>query len=101
MKGKRVSRPLGQIAQALSARLIGDGSKEVSGVASVESASPDDLVFVEDEKHLAAALQSRAGAIIVGEFAASIASARPLLISDHPKLAFARAARVRRTDSAR
>lgn len=94
MKGKRVSRPLGQIAQALSARLIGDGSKEVSGVASVESASPDDLVFVEDEKHLAAALQSRAGAIIVGEFAASIASARPLLISDHPKLAFARAARV-------
>ena len=58
------------------------------------------LVFVEDEKHLAAALCSRAGAVIAEEFAVAVASARPqhipLLISDHPKLSFARAARALR-----
>ncbi|HEY3973335.1 MAG TPA: UDP-3-O-(3-hydroxymyristoyl)glucosamine N-acyltransferase [Candidatus Sulfotelmatobacter sp.] len=93
---------LRQIAEATGARLIGEANSEVSAVASIESATPDDLVFVEDEKHLTAALQSPAAAVIAGEFAAkpaanlaATASAkRPLLISDHPKLAFARAARL-------
>jgi len=74
--------------------LIGDGRVEISAVASIASASRKDLVFVEDEKYLAEALQSAAGAVIAGQFAASGASGRPLLISDHPKLAFARAAQV-------
>ena len=88
-----MKRSLQQIAEAVEARLIGNGHVEVSGVASIQSASPDDLVFVEDEKHLAAALRSRAGAIIAGEFATSVACDQPLVISDHPKLSFARAAR--------
>jgi UDP-3-O-[3-hydroxymyristoyl] glucosamine N-acyltransferase len=99
-----MKRSLQQIAEAVGARLIGEGRVEVSAVASIESASPDDLVFVEDEKHLAAALQSRAGAVIAGEFAetfaASVACDRPLLVSAHPKLAFARAARVLRGELA-
>jgi len=90
---------LQQIAEAVGVRLIGDGRVEVRGVASIESASQDDLVFVDDEKHLSAALRSRAGAVIAGEFAASAPSDRPLLISDHPKLSFARAARVLRGGS--
>ncbi len=94
-----MKRTLQQITEAVGARLIGDGQVEVSGVASIESASSNDLVFVEDEKHLAAALQSRAGAIIAGGFAASTSHDRPLLISDHPKLAFARGARVLRQES--
>lgn len=88
-----MKRTLQQIAEAIEARLIGDGKIEVTGVASFESASPEDLVFVEDAKHLPAALRSRAGAIIAGEFANSNAGPRPLLICNHPKLAFARAAR--------
>jgi UDP-3-O-[3-hydroxymyristoyl] glucosamine N-acyltransferase len=88
-----MKRSLRQIAEALGARLIGDGSVEVCAVASTQSASPNDLIFVEDEKHLAGALRSQAGAIIAGEFAASVPCPRPLLVSDHPKLAFARAAR--------
>jgi len=86
-------KTLQQIAEAVGARLIGDGSRRVSRVSSIESASPDDLVFVDDEKHLDAALRSHAVAIIAGEFASSVVSERPLLISDQPKLAFARAAR--------
>ena len=77
-------------------RLIGDSSLHVTGVASIESASADDLVFVEDDKHLGQALQSRAGAVIAREFAAALPSSKSLLITDHPKLAFARAARMLR-----
>jgi len=94
-----MKRPLQQIADAVEARLIGALPGEVSGVASIDSASNQDLVFVEDEKHLAAALNSRAGAIIAGEFAASAAADRPILISNHPKLAFARAAQLLRDES--
>jgi len=94
-----MKRSLQQVAEAVGARLIGDGRTEVSAVASMESAAAGDIVFVEDEKHMAAALQSRAGAIIAGEFAASVTCARPLLVSDHPKLAFARAARFLREGS--
>lgn len=95
-----MKRSVQHIAEAVGARLIGEGRVEVSAVASIESASPSDLVFVEDEKHLAAALGSRAGAVIAGEFAASVRSDRPLLISDHPKLGFARAARLLREELA-
>jgi len=95
-----MKRSLQHIAEAVGARLIGEGRVEVSAVASIESASPSDLVFVEDEKHLPAALRSRAGAVIAGEFAASVLCDRPLLISDHPKLGFARAARLLREELA-
>jgi len=88
-----MKRSLQQIADALGIRLVGEGGVEVGGVASIESASAEDLVFVEDEKHLESALQSQAGAVITREFAVSASSAKPLLISDHPKLAFARTAR--------
>src|SRR5438270_7367749 len=87
---------LQQIAEALDMRLIGGSSLHVTGVASIESASADDLVFVEDEKHFERALQSRAGAVIAREFAAATPSGKALLITDHPKLAFARAARMLR-----
>ncbi len=87
-----------ELAEKLGVRLAGEHATEVSGVASIASANPDDLVFVEDEKHLATALRSRAGAIIAGEFAATSHADRPLLISDHPKLSFARAARLLREE---
>jgi UDP-3-O-[3-hydroxymyristoyl] glucosamine N-acyltransferase len=87
-----MKRSLRQVAEAVEARLQGDGSVEVGSVASIGSASKDDLAFVEEEKYLARALQSGAGAVIAGEFAAA-ASGKPLLISRHPKLTFARAAR--------
>jgi len=86
-----MKRSLQQIAEAVGARLLGDGSVEVESVASIASASPHDLVFVEDEKYLSQALQSGAGAVIAGEFAAG-SSGKPVLISGHPKLTFARAA---------
>ena len=89
-----MKRSLKEIANALGCRLLGNGALGISGVASIESASSQDLIFVEDEKYLSAALESQAGAVIAPEFAASAGAGRPLLISDHPKLAFARAAQL-------
>jgi UDP-3-O-[3-hydroxymyristoyl] glucosamine N-acyltransferase len=98
-----MKRSLQQIAEAVEARVQGDGSVEVCGVASIGSASQHDLVFVEEEKYLPRALQSGAGAVIAGEFAAASSAARssgkPLLISRHPRLAFARAARFLREEN--
>jgi len=93
-----MKRSLHDIAIAVEARLIGENHADIQGVSSLVSASHHDLVFVEDEKHLDAALKSRAGAIIAGEFAASRDADRPLLISAHPKLAFARAAQLLRDE---
>lgn len=87
-----MKRSLREISEAVGTRLLGDGGVLLSGVASIASASAEDLVFVDDEKHLAQALRSRAGAVITRSFSGD-SSAKPLLISDHPKLAFARAAR--------
>jgi len=79
------------LAEFTAARLIGDGSVEITGVASLGQARPGDLVFVQDEKYLKQALGSAASAVIAGEFAASTAGRKPLLIADNPRLAFARA----------
>jgi UDP-3-O-[3-hydroxymyristoyl] glucosamine N-acyltransferase len=88
-----MKRSLQQIAEAVGARLQDGGSVQIESVASIASASENKLVFVEEEKYLSLALQSRAGAIIAGEFAAT-STGKPLLISKYPRLAFARAARL-------
>ncbi len=80
------------IAEALGARLVGDPSVAINGVASIESAGPGDLIFVEDEKKMAAALTSRAAAVIAGEFAAGTGTGKPVLIVANPRLSFAHAA---------
>jgi UDP-3-O-[3-hydroxymyristoyl] glucosamine N-acyltransferase len=87
-----MKQSLKALAQAAGARLVGDGQAEIAGIASLESASPTDLVFVEDSERLQEALRSRAGAVVAGEFAAGLKAPKPLLIARQPKLAFARAA---------
>ena len=64
----------------------------VEEVAGQKSAGEGDLVFVEDDKGLAEAMESRAAAVIAGESAGPQNSDKPLLIVSHPRLAFARAA---------
>jgi UDP-3-O-[3-hydroxymyristoyl] glucosamine N-acyltransferase len=99
---------LSEIAKQVGGRVAGE-DVEVGGIASIESATERDLVFVESEKHLAAALESSAGAVIAGEFAlpsttetprtpkmteAAVQPSKPLLIAKQPRLTFARAARL-------
>jgi UDP-3-O-[3-hydroxymyristoyl] glucosamine N-acyltransferase len=96
-----MKRSLRSVAESVQAQLQGDGNIEVSGIASIPLATSEDLVFVEDEKHLPLALESKAAAIIVGKFAAGKSVAKPLLITSHPKLSFARAGALLRPHAGR
>jgi UDP-3-O-[3-hydroxymyristoyl] glucosamine N-acyltransferase len=93
-----MSQSVNEIAAKTGCRLCGDGSLAVTGVASLKSATRNDLVFVEQEQYLEQALAGPAGAVIAGEFAADgrdsqqARASKPLLISSNPRLAFARAA---------
>jgi UDP-3-O-[3-hydroxymyristoyl] glucosamine N-acyltransferase len=102
---------LSEIAKHVVGRVVGE-DVEIGVVASIESATERDLVFVESDKYLAAALGSRAGAVIAGEFAETGQRLAPesrgtqntkdtgqrpvphktLLIAKQPRLAFAKAA---------
>ena len=81
---------LSSLAQQHGSRLVGNDAN-VTGVASLKSAAASDLSFIDDPKHLASALQSKAGAIVAGEFAAG-ETGKSLLISTQPRLTFAKAA---------
>jgi UDP-3-O-[3-hydroxymyristoyl] glucosamine N-acyltransferase len=91
-----MKRPLRDLAEQLNCRLLGDSSITVTSVSSLQSATSDSLVFVEDAHHLDAALRSSAAAIIAGDFANAAAPSKPILISAHPRLTFTRAAKLLR-----
>jgi UDP-3-O-[3-hydroxymyristoyl] glucosamine N-acyltransferase len=82
------------LAKSLGAKLIGKSQVSLSAVAGLSDAGTSDLIFVEDANLLPAALKSRAGAVLAGEFAANQKATKPLLIALQPRLAFARAARL-------
>ncbi|MFZ0480822.1 MAG: UDP-3-O-(3-hydroxymyristoyl)glucosamine N-acyltransferase [Terriglobales bacterium] len=90
---------LRDLAENLPCRLLGEGSSLVTTVSSLQSASTESLVFVDDPKHLDAALASSAAAVIAGEFAAKASAHKPLLIASQPRLAFARAAKLLRSST--
>ena len=81
-----------KIAEFIEARVLGNSDADVWRLMSVQSAEEDALVFAEDPKQLPPALESRAAAVITGDFASGATTAKTLLIVRQPKLAFARAA---------
>ena len=88
---------LKEIAAAVGGEARGD-DVHLTGVAAFMIATAEHLIFIEDPKHLANALASKAGAIIVPASVLTVleamrsASSKPLLIHNNPRLAFARAA---------
>jgi UDP-3-O-[3-hydroxymyristoyl] glucosamine N-acyltransferase len=87
-----MKRRVAEIAEGVGARVIGDANVQVTAVSSIAAASTGDLVFVDGERNLGAALQCGASAIIAGSFAQAEKTSKVLLIAAHPRLAFARAA---------
>jgi UDP-3-O-[3-hydroxymyristoyl] glucosamine N-acyltransferase len=86
------ARSVQEVADFVQARVLGDETVQLTGISSVQSAAPGDLIFVDDEKNLRPALESRASAVIAGDFAKGNTDHKPLLIVTQPRLAFARAA---------
>ena len=83
-----------EVAEFVQARVLGDETVQLTGIASVESAIPGDLIFVDQEKNFRRAVGSRASAVIVGDFVAAAKNSKPLLVATQPRLAFARAAQL-------
>jgi len=81
---------LGDLAQALSLKLVGDASHEVTRLAPVASAGADELTFVVSAKYSQALEASSAGAVIVPESMADIATGN-YLISKNPYASYAQA----------
>jgi UDP-3-O-[3-hydroxymyristoyl] glucosamine N-acyltransferase len=55
---------LGELAQRLSGRVVGDPALRVERVTAIDDADATTLTFAVDEKYLRGALQSRAGAVL-------------------------------------
>ncbi len=90
--GRQVGRPLTAqtLAHSIGARCLGDGTVQITGVASLDIAAVGDLTFFSDTKHRAAATNSAASVLIVREVDADIASCTRL-IHPAPHAAFAAA----------
>lgn len=80
---------LAELAQQLGATLAGDPEQNITGVATIENASPGELTFVANPKYAAAARTTQASAVLVEPGFPEIAAAT--LRIDNPYLAFARA----------
>lgn len=80
---------LRELAARLGCELHGDGEIEITGVAGMEYATPDQLTFLANPKYAHKVKHTRAAAILVQQLlpGASIAC----LVSENPYLDFARA----------
>jgi len=58
---------LGELAQRLGGRAIGDSTFQVGSIAAIDDAAPDALTFATSAAYFEAALKSRAGAVLVDE----------------------------------
>jgi UDP-3-O-[3-hydroxymyristoyl] glucosamine N-acyltransferase len=80
----------GELAEYLRAKIHGDAHMPVSGVASPESARPEDLIYVDSPRHAERAGASAARCVLAATGA--ILSGKTMLEVENPKLAFAKAA---------
>jgi UDP-3-O-[3-hydroxymyristoyl] glucosamine N-acyltransferase len=85
-----MKRTAKELAEAIGARLEGDGAFEIAGVAAPERAGTRDLIYVEAAKHAQRAAASSAACVIAAE--GLPLPGKTILRSTQPKVAFARAA---------
>src|SRR5258708_3002204 len=88
------SRSLIEVANYVQARLTGDNHIMVSRVQPFDSAGPGDVALASDIGYLTRLSESRASAFIIPEKlpqGAELLDGLNYLISNRPKLAFARA----------
>jgi UDP-3-O-[3-hydroxymyristoyl] glucosamine N-acyltransferase len=80
----------GELATYLGASLSGDARAPISGVAALEMAGAEDLIYVETARHLERASQSASKCVIA--YSGAELPGKTILAIPSPKLAFAKAA---------
>ena len=90
--GRSVEQPItaDALGKALEATVIGDGSTQITAVASLQHAAGGDLTFFSDQKHRAAAVESAASVMILREADAALVHC-VRIVHAAPHTAFARA----------
>lgn len=83
-----MTKTVEELAKAVGGKVIGDGQTPISGITNIESPGPGLITFVQDAKGLKELEASPIACLIVP--AAISASAKPLIQSAHPKLAWAK-----------
>jgi UDP-3-O-[3-hydroxymyristoyl] glucosamine N-acyltransferase len=58
---------LGQLAERVGGRALGDPAFQIARIAAIDEATPDALTFATTASYLESALKSRAGAVLVDE----------------------------------
>jgi UDP-3-O-[3-hydroxymyristoyl] glucosamine N-acyltransferase len=78
---------LKEIAKLVLGKVVGDEALDISGVSSIDKARAGDMVFVLDKKFLAAALKSKASALVTSQ--KTKVSGKSAILADNPRLAMA------------
>lgn len=79
---------LRDLAERVGGRLVGDAGVAIARITGVDEAGDDSLTFATDERFLAAALQSRAAAVLVdASLPLPQAPPKPLIVVDNARLA--------------
>jgi UDP-3-O-[3-hydroxymyristoyl] glucosamine N-acyltransferase len=89
-RGAVMNHTAGEVAEYLRARIHGDAHAAVAGVASPESAKPEDLIYVDSARQVARAEASAARCVIAT--AGTMVAGKTVLEVENSKLAFAKAA---------
>ena len=95
MKQPEIGKSVGELAESLAGRVIGDPQIRVMSVASLSSAGEGTVAFVDDPKSLESAQGSAASALIIPEGTGERlreTTGACLIEVPKPKLAFARVA---------
>jgi UDP-3-O-[3-hydroxymyristoyl] glucosamine N-acyltransferase len=77
------------LAKNVGGRVIGDAETQIYRIADLEEARKGEIAYVDNEKFMPAALETRASCLIVPQGAAEKFSNRTLIEVANPKLAFA------------
>jgi UDP-3-O-[3-hydroxymyristoyl] glucosamine N-acyltransferase len=86
-----VSLTLGAIVEALGGRLLGPSNMQVSGLAPLQTAQPDQISFLSQARYQSQLADSLAGCVIVGPaFEMQVSNRLAAIITEDPYLYFAR-----------
>lgn len=80
-----------QLAAEIGGKVVGEGEREITRVASLAAAKSNELSFVEDAKFADEGRKSAAGALMVGEASVEALQGKTLIVVRNPRLGFAKA----------
>ncbi|PUE62703.1 UDP-3-O-(3-hydroxymyristoyl)glucosamine N-acyltransferase [Limnohabitans sp. 2KL-17] len=86
-----MSLTLGAIVEALGGRLLGPSTMQVSGLAPLQNAQPDQISFLSQARYQSQLTESLAGCVIVDPaFEGQVSNRLAAIITEDPYLYFAR-----------